>query len=146
MCVFLTYFTVFGPRQRPDEAICKFTKLLLERKRPEIYGDGEQTRDFTYIDNVVDGNMLAMNSKIKWEVFNIGAGQRISVNELVDQLNEACQTKIKPIYSSNKEGDVRHTWANIDKACKLLNYKPKVDIRFGIKKYVEWAVAEYGRK
>lgn len=142
----LRYFTVFGPRQRPDEAICKFTKLILQGKRPEIYGDGEQTRDFTYIDNVVDGNILAMNSQLKWGVFNIGAGQRISVNELVNLLNEACQSNIKPIYTSKKEGDVRHTWVNIEKARRILNYEPKVDIKSGIKKYVEWAKAEYGGK
>jgi len=134
----LRYFTVFGPRQRPDEAICKFTNLILQGKRPEIYGDGEQTRDFTYVSDVVDANLLALRSKIKWDFFNIGSENRISVNELIKLLNEACGSNIKPVYTSKKEGEISHTWANIEKAKKLLNYKPKVDIRTGIKKYVEW--------
>jgi len=134
----LRYFTVFGPRQRPDMAIAKFTKLLLKGKPPEVYGDGEQTRDFTYIDNVVDANILAMKSKIKWNVFNIGGGERISVNQLLKMLNIACKTDIKSIHTSRKEGDISHTWANIEKARKILSYEPRIDIKNGIKKHVEW--------
>jgi len=134
----LRYFTVFGPRQRPDEAICKFTNMILKGEKPEIYGDGEQTRDFTYITDVVDANLLAMKSKINWGVFNIGSGNRISVNELMRLLNKECETNIKPIYSPKKEGEISHTLANIEKAKKLLKYEPKIDIRTGIKKYVNW--------
>jgi len=134
----LRYFTVFGHRQRPDMGIAKFTKSLLQNESPEIYGDGEQTRDFTYIDNVVDANILALKNNTKWDIFNIGGGQRITVNELIKMLNKICSTNIKPTYTSKKVGDINHTWANIEKAKKLLKYEPKIDIKTGVKKYVEW--------
>ncbi len=138
----LRYFTVFGPRQRPDEAICKFTNLILNGKIPEIYGDGEQTRDFTFVDNVVDANIIAMESKTKHGTFNIGSGERLSVNKLIELLNKACGTSIKPKHTSRKRGDVTHTWANIDKAKKTLKYKPEVDIKTGVEKYVQWVKGE----
>jgi UDP-glucose 4-epimerase len=136
--IILRYFTVFGPRQRPDEAICKFTRLLLQNKKPEIYGDGNQSRDFTYIDNVIDANILAMRSKVKFDVFNIGSGTRTTVNQLVDLLNKACKTRIKPRHVKRAIGDVTHTQANIGKAKEILGYKPKIDVASGIKKYIEW--------
>lgn len=136
--IVLRYFTVFGPRQRPDEAICKFTRLLLNGKRPEIYGDGTQSRDFTYVENVVDANMLAMKSKVKFGIFNVGSGRRISVNRLVNLLNKVCGTKVKPKYVEKAVGDVTHTLADISKAREVLGYRPKIDFVSGIKKYVEW--------
>lgn len=140
--VALRYFSVFGPRQRPDEAICKFTRLILRGEKIEIYGNGEQTRDFTYIDDVVDGNMLAMNSRTTWDIFNIGGGQRLSVNELLKLLNDTCGANTVPVYSPKIVGDVAHTWANVDKATRILGYVPKVDIKTGVKKYVEWVKNE----
>ncbi|OGD52701.1 hypothetical protein A3K80_04375 [Candidatus Bathyarchaeota archaeon RBG_13_38_9] len=142
--IVLRYFTVFGPRQRPDEAICKFTRLILRGERVEIYGNGEQTRDFTYIDDVVVGNMLAFNSETKWGTFNIGGGQRLSINELLKLLNEACGTNVMPVYCPKTIGDVSNTWANVDEAQRILGYVPKVDVRTGIKKYVEWAINQVG--
>jgi len=79
-----------------------------------------------------------MKSKIKWNVFNIGGGERISVNQLLKMLNIACKTDIKSIHTSRKEGDISHTWANIEKARKILSYEPRIDIKNGIKKHVEW--------
>jgi len=140
--VSLRYFTVFGPRQRPDEAIAKFTRLILHGKRPEIYGNGEQTRDFTFISDVVDANILAMKSRVHWGVFNIGSGKSVSVNEVVRMLNRVCKSKIKPIYTEKRKGDVSHTLANIEKARKVLKYQPKIGIEVGIRKYVEWFLKE----
>jgi len=144
--IVLRYFTVFGPRQRPDMAIAKFTMSLLQNIRPQIYGDGKQTRDFTYIDNVVDANILAMKSNINWGIFNIGSGQRISINELLKMLNYICGTSVTPIHRMKRKGDITHTWSDIKKTKEILNYEPKVDIKEGIKRYVVWVKKNYIRK
>lgn len=133
----LRYFTVYGPRQRPDEAICKFTKLLLNGKRPCIYGNGEQTRDFTHVNDIVQGTLMTDDSK-SIGIFNLGSSDRISVNELVKLLKDEIETNIEPEYVDKKMGDVRHTWADISKAREAFGYKPGVEIKEGIQNFVRW--------
>jgi UDP-glucose 4-epimerase len=134
----LRYFTVYGPRQRPDEAICKFTKKILKNDYIEIHGDGKQTRDFTYVTDVVKGTILAGESKIKGEIFNIGSGNRISILDLVKLIENTLGNKAKVKHTEWQKGDVMHTQADISKARKVLNYQPNYMIENGIKKYVEW--------
>jgi nucleoside-diphosphate-sugar epimerase len=133
----LRYFTVYGPRQRPDEAVCKFTSLLLQGKRPKIYGDGKQTRDFTFVTDIVNGTILAGEKKVDG-IYNLGSGRRISINKLVELLIKYCEVEKEPEYVNKKPGDVKHTWADISKAKRDFGYRPKFSIEEGIKIFVDW--------
>ena len=134
--VMLRYFTVYGPRQRPDEAIQKFINKIFKGETIEIYGDGNQTRDFTCVLDVVKANMLAMR-KGKG-VFNIASGNRISVNDLVEVIGKAKGTEPKVNHVGIQQGDVSHTSADITKAKNELGFTPKLSIDEGVKKHVEW--------
>jgi len=141
--VCLRYFNVFGTRQDPTSqysaVIPKFIRLLLDKKTPVIYGDGEQSRDFTFVKNVVEANILACQSDIsKGEVINIACGESFSLNQLVSLLNEIIGTNIKPEYAQAKPGDVKHSLADVSKAKKVLGYEPKMSFAEGMKKTVEW--------
>jgi nucleoside-diphosphate-sugar epimerase len=141
--VCLRYFNVFGARQDPTSqysaVIPKFIRLLLDGKIPIIYGDGEQSRDFTFVQNVVDANILACHSNISsGEVINIACGENFTLNHLVSTLNQIIGTKIKPEYVQAKPGEIRHSLADISKAQKLLNYQARVSFVEGLKKVVEW--------
>jgi len=131
----LRYFTVYGPRMRPDLAISIFTRSALANEPIEIFGDGSKTRDFTYIDDIVSANMALME---KGEgTYNIGAGNRISVNELAQTIIDLTNSDSKIIFTEDKLGDVEHTWANIEKAKNELSWEPKIDIKEGLKKYTD---------
>jgi nucleoside-diphosphate-sugar epimerase len=138
--VALRYFNVFGPYQDPQgeyaAVIPKFIRLMLDGERPVIYGDGEQSRDFTYIDNVIRANVLAAEGDVSGEVFNTGCGGRYTINELVDALNELLGADLEPIYDDPRPGDVRHSHADISKARDLLGYDPKVDFVEGLERTV----------
>ncbi|MCJ7508569.1 MAG: SDR family oxidoreductase [candidate division Zixibacteria bacterium] len=141
--VCLRYFNVFGTRQDPTSqysaVIPKFIRLLLDKKTPIIYGDGEQSRDFTFVRNVVEANLLACQSDISGgEVINIACGQSFSLNQLVSLLNEIVGTNIKPEYAQAKPGDVMHSLADVSKAKRVLGYEPKISFAEGIRKTVEW--------
>lgn len=138
----LRFYTVYGPRGRPDMAIRKFFNLMLQDKQITIYGDGEQLRDFTYISDIVSGLILAGESnKSSGEVFNLGYSNPISVNNLVDKMYSIV-TKPKNIKKIEKQkGDVDLTYSNIEKARKMLNYQPKIDIDKGLHKTYEWQIA-----
>lgn len=136
--VALRYFTVYGPRQRPDMAISTFVKAILNDNEISIYGDGKQTRDLTYVSDVVQANIAASESNIEGETFNIAGGSRISVNALVSLLEKIIGKESRKRYSPRRKGDVENTWACIDRARKILNYRPKVTIEEGLKKYVKW--------
>jgi nucleoside-diphosphate-sugar epimerase len=141
--VCLRYFNVFGPRQDPNSqyaaVIPKFIIAMSKGESPRIYGDGEQSRDFTYIDNVVEANLLAASaSDVSGEVFNIACGERYTINGLVDKLNEIFETNIEPEYDPPRPGDVRHSMASIEKAEKFLGYKPVVTFQEGLRRTVEW--------
>lgn len=138
----LRYFNVFGPRQDPRSeyaaVIPKFITALLAGEPPTIFGDGEQTRDFCYVDNVVQANLLAAKADIHGEVVNIACGARVSLNQLVELLNEEIGTRIAPRHGPPRPGDVRHSLADISVARKLLGYEPKFDLRAGLKKTIEY--------
>ena len=135
--VSLRYFTVYGPRQRPDMAICKFVHAALKGDAIEEYGDGNQTRDFTYISDVIKANLLAATGDVVGENFNIGGGSRISVNDLVRLIEDATGKNIKVNHAGSQKGDVRDTYADTSKARKMINYLPVVRIEQGVKMYVE---------
>lgn len=141
--VSLRYFNVFGPNQDPSSqyaaVIPKFIIVMSNGQSPHIYGDGEQSRDFTYIDNVVEANLLAANAPgISGEVINIACGGRYTLNGLVAKLNDIIGKNIKPIYDPPRTGDVRHSMASIEKAEKLLRYRPCVTFEEGLRKTVKW--------
>jgi len=137
--VSLRYFTVYGPRQRPDMAFNKFIRSIQSGKEIEIYGDGEQTRDFTYVSDIVDANILAMELSGKsCEVYNIGGGSRTTVKNCIKTLEEIMGKKAAVKYIETQKGDVEHTYADTSKAARDLGYKPKVSLRDGLKKELDW--------
>jgi nucleoside-diphosphate-sugar epimerase len=141
--VCLRYFNVFGPNQDPaspySAVIPKFIASFLKGETPVIYGDGNQSRDFTFVENVVSANLLAAQSeKGMGEVFNIACGSRTSLNELIALLQEMSGKKIQPEYRPARQGDVLHSLADIAKAADLLDYKPLVDIKTGLQKTYAW--------
>jgi len=140
--VILRYFNVFGPRQDPNSlysaVIPKFITAMLSGNSPTIYGDGEQSRDFTYIENVVQANLLACKAKgIEGEIFNIAMGERVIINELIGYIDDLLATSLTPAYAEPRAGDVKHSLADISKAEKLLGYHPKVSFEEGLGKTIE---------
>ena len=141
--VSLRYFNVFGPRQDPNSVysavIPRFIEALLHRRSPIVYGDGEQSRDFTYIDNVVQANVLAMSAqRLQGEIVNIACGQRISLNQLLGILKQFIPSERPAVYEEARPGDVRHSLADISKAKDCLRYEPIVSIETGLKRTVEF--------
>ena len=145
--VTIRYFNVFGPRQDPSSpysgVISLFSTALLEGKQPTIYGDGEQTRDFTYIANVVDGVLRACEApKAAGEVINVACGTRISLNDLLKAMNAILGSSIQAIYREPRAGDVRDSQADITKARALLGYAPTVPLEEGLARTIDWCRAE----
>jgi UDP-glucose 4-epimerase len=141
--VCLRYFNVFGPKQDPTSqysaVIPKFIAMMLNGRPPTIYGDGLQSRDFTFIANVVDANLLACEaSSVNGEVINIACGESSSILDLVEALNNLLNTKIVPEHLEVRKGDVKHSLADIQKAKKLLNYYPKVSFKEGLRKTLDF--------
>lgn len=139
----LRYFNVFGPHQDPTSqyaaAIPAFVTAILKDKPPTVYGDGLQSRDFTYVDNVVEANLLAARAKqTKGEVLNIACGQAVTVNEVIDIINELLGKDIKPKYDPPRPGDVKHSLADISLAKKLIGFKPKIQFKQGLQKAIDW--------
>jgi len=137
------YFNVFGPRQDPGSpysgVISLFIKALVDGTRPVIYGDGEQTRDFTYVANVVDGVIRAAETPgVGGEVINVATSSRISLNELLATLKKIFNSDVEPIYKDARPGDVRDSQADISKAERLIGYKPFVGLEEGLRHTVEW--------
>ncbi|MCL6597579.1 MAG: NAD-dependent epimerase/dehydratase family protein [Alicyclobacillus macrosporangiidus] len=142
--VCLRYFTVFGPRQRPDMAIHRFIRAVLQRQPLTVYGDGEQTRDFTLIDDAVTANLLAAQAPGAHGVYNIGGGCRVSVNELIRQIEQATGLCAVCRHEPEQPGDPRHTWADVRKAAKELGFRPQSDLERGIHAQVLDVQALYG--
>lgn len=135
----LRFFTVFGPRQRPDLAIRKFIDLIEDDKPLPLYGDGTTCRDYTYIDDIIDGIKRAINYNIDgFEVFNLGAGSPVSLRQMVQTIEKVLNKKAKIEYLPMQEGDVLRTSCDISKARDLLGYNPKINFEDGIKKYIKW--------
>jgi nucleoside-diphosphate-sugar epimerase len=140
--VSLRYFNVFGPRQDPTSeyaaVIPNFATAALAGKKPTVFGDGEQTRDFCFIENVVRANVLAATTpkKLRGEVVNIACGERISLNQLLGIIGEEVGAKVEATYAAPRAGDVRDSLASIDAARALLGYEPKVKVREGLQKTI----------
>ena len=141
--VVIRYFNVFGPRQDPSSpysgVISVFATALSEGRRPTIFGDGEQTRDFTYVTNVADGVLRACEApKAAGEAINVACGTRISLNELLRVMNEIVGTKLQAIYKEERAGDVKDSQADITKAKTLLGYTPLVTLEEGLRPTLAW--------
>lgn len=142
--VSLRYFNVFGPRQDPGSqysgVVSRFISTLLSDERPVIYGDGEQSRDFTYIDNVVFANMRAASAAdASGKVINVANGQRITLNQLLDELKDLTgKHDVTAEYREPRVGDVRHSLADISLAQQFLGYESKVDLREGLQRTIDW--------
>jgi len=140
----LRYFNVFGPRQNPKSeyaaVVPKFISLMLSGQRPTIYGDGEQCRDFTYVDNVVEANLAAIQHPgvFRGEVINAARGESMTLNELVRHLNAILGTDIGPLYSPARAGDIRRSQADISRAEKLLGFRAGIDVKEGLRRTVEY--------
>jgi UDP-glucose 4-epimerase len=141
--VSLRYFNVFGPRQLPDSeyaaVIPRFLRRMLAGQRPVIFGDGEQSRDFTPVANVVAANLCAAEAtQGVGEVFNVACGQASTLNQLVTWLNDALGTTLAPIHEAPRQADIRHSYASIRRAEELLGYRPQTDVRDGLRQTVAW--------
>ncbi|HEY2839880.1 MAG TPA: SDR family oxidoreductase [Pirellulales bacterium] len=141
--VALRYFNVFGPRQDPNSpysaVIPLFTKALLSGKQPQVYGDGTQSRDFTFIANVVDGNLLAADApNVSGKVFNLAGGRSTTLLELLRLINQQLGTQIAPIFQPPRTGDVRESMADINEARRWLKYEPRVSFEEGLRRTVEY--------
>jgi nucleoside-diphosphate-sugar epimerase len=149
--VALRYFNIFGPRQDPGSeyaaVIPKFINAFLAGKRPIIYGNGEQSRDFTYIANAVEANLLAVTAPdAPGNYYNIACGGQFTLNQLIKVLQEIIGVDIEPIYEPARRGDILHSFADISRAEKGLNYKSKVDFASGLKTTVEWFSALFNSR
>ena len=139
----LRYFNVFGPHQDPTSqyaaAIPAFVTAMLKDKPPTIFGDGLQSRDFTYVDDVVDANLLAARAKqTKGQVINIASSHPVTVNDVIDTINELLGKDIKPVYAAPRPGDIKHSFADVSLAKKLIGFKPKVSFPRGLEKAIAW--------
>ena len=136
--VSLRYFTAYGPGQRPDMAFHIFVKQIFKKKPISIYGNGKQTRDFTYVDDIAQGTIAAAEKEgIGGEIFNLGSGNSIVLNDAIDIIQDLLGN-FEVQYESDKMGDVKHTLADISKAKKILGYEPKVNLKEGLKQFIEW--------
>src|ERR1700691_4349374 len=143
--VSLRYFNIFGPRQDPSSpysgVLAKFSMQMLRGEQPTIFGDGEQSRDFTYIDNAVEANLLACQApteQVAGKVFNVATGRRVTLNETFKLLQTLTSYSGSPIHGAERGGDIKHSLADISSAEKHLGYKPKVSFEDGLKQTVDW--------
>ncbi|NET00537.1 MAG: NAD-dependent epimerase/dehydratase family protein [Sphaerospermopsis sp. SIO1G2] len=142
--VSLRYFTVYGPRQRPDMAFHKFFKAVLQDEAIPIYGDGQQTRDFTFINDIIAANLAAATvPEAVGEIFNIGGGSRVVLTEVLETMENIVGKSIQRNHIGKAMGDARHTAADISKAKKILGYQPKVSLKEGLQREWEWVKSLY---
>ncbi|HEY9862524.1 MAG TPA: NAD-dependent epimerase/dehydratase family protein, partial [Candidatus Obscuribacterales bacterium] len=140
----LRYFTVYGPRQRPDMAFHKFFKAVLENQAIPIYGDGQQTRDFTFVADAIAANLAAATvPEAVGEVFNIGGGSRVVLTEVLDTMERIVGRPIRRNHIEAAMGDARHTAADVSKAQKLIGYQPQVSLAEGLAQEWQWIQALY---
>lgn len=140
--VALRYFNVFGPRQDPTSqysaVIPRFIRAIMNNEQPLVYGDGEQSRDFTYVSNVVEANLLAATSEIPPGIaMNCACHERTTINSLISELNKILGKNVAPIYQTPRPGDIKHSFASIDLAFATMGYVPRIDFRQGLRKTVE---------
>jgi len=136
MC--LRFFTVYGPRQRPDLAIHKFSRLIEQGKSIPVYGDGTMMRDFTYINDIINGVIASMRNCTGFNIYNLGESRPIAVNDLIDKMEKALGKKAMKEYLPPQPGDVERTYADVAKAVRELGYNPATPIEEGLARFVEW--------
>lgn len=136
--VSLRYFTVYGPKQRPEMAFHRFLRAMLQGDELVVYGTGEQTRDFTYVQDAVEGNILAARSEVVGEVINIGGGSQVTLNQVIGNLETLFQCNARLRYTEAQKGDVKDTAADITKAQQLLGYEPQVTLLEGLARQLAW--------
>ena len=137
--VSLRYFTVYGPRMRPNMAISNFVSRCMRGESPEIYGDGKQTRDFTYVEDIVEANhRLLTDDSADGEIMNIGSTDNIDIATLAEVVRDAIDPSLEIIHTEARDGDAEHTHADISKATELIGYEPTRDIRTGVAEFIEW--------
>jgi UDP-glucose 4-epimerase len=134
----LRYFTVYGPRQRPDMAFRRFLQAAYAGEPITVYGDGEQTRDFTFVGDAVRANLLAMTAPFRAEPVNVGGGRRVSLNEVLDLIGRITGRRVRVVRLERQAGDARHTGADGARAEALLGYKPEVDLETGLAREAAW--------
>jgi len=134
----LRFFTVYGPRQRPDLAIHKFARLIEQGKPIPVYGDGTMMRDFTYIDDIIEGTVAAMQKCAGFNIYNLGESRPISVNDLITEIENALGKKAVKEYLPPQPGDVQRTYADVTKAVKELGYNPSTTIEDGLARFTAW--------
>lgn len=139
--VSLRYFTVYGPRQRPDMAFNKFIRSALTGGEIVVHGDGEQTRDFTYISDICNANLLAAQSDAVGRVFNVGGGSRVTVNHVLDVLSGLAGERVRVRHIEDQKGDVRHTLSDASPAREALGYRTSVSVEEGLAREFEWLKA-----
>jgi UDP-glucuronate 4-epimerase len=138
----LRFFTVYGPRQRPDLAIHRFARLALEGKPVPVFGDGSAERDFTYVSDVVDGVLRALDRCSGWAIYNLGRGQPVTLAATIEALEQALGVPIRRAHQPEQPGDVPRTWASIDRARAELGYAPRIELRTGIAAFAAWLRGE----
>jgi UDP-glucose 4-epimerase len=141
--VALRYFNIFGPRQDPGSpysgVLAKFCAAFLEESQPVVFGDGEQTRDFTFVDNAVQANLLACEApNVSGKVFNVGVGGRVSLNQVLQELGKITGKKLEAKYEPPRDGDIRDSQADISQAQEFLGYQPQVAFAQGLARTFEW--------
>ena len=138
----LRYFTVYGPRQRPEMALARFISAATEGRSVEVFGDGEQAREMTYVSDVVDATVAALKkpSRAWFRAYNVGGGTRTTVNGMLDAVGLATGKRVEAVYGPAAEGDVRSTWADPGRAATELGYRPRVGLEEGIAAQVDWAL------
>ena len=134
----LRYFTVYGPRQRPDMAFCRFMEAMVNGQEIGIYGDGEQTREFTFVSDAIDGTVKAATADVAGQVINLGGGSRVTVNRVLDTLEDISHIKARRKYLPVAPGDPRHTGASINVARERLGWEPRVSLRDGLTRQWRW--------
>lgn len=134
----LRFFTVYGPRQRPDLAIHKFSRLIEAGEPIDVFGDGSMRRDFTYIDDIIDGVVAAMDRAEGYEIYNLGESRPVRLDELICRIEEALGKKARINRLPMQPGDVKQTYADVTKAVERLGYQPKTKIEVGLTRFAEW--------
>ncbi len=144
--VILRYFTVFGPRQRPDMAFHKFIRAALDNQPITVFGNGLQTRDFTYVKDIVKANMLIIDKGIEQGLFNIGGGSRTTINDIIKIIGDNLGKKLEIQYKDVEKGDVKHTAADTSKARKELGFQPRHNLKEGLAQEILWIKNEFYEK
>ena len=142
----LRFFTVYGPRQRPDMAIHKFSRLIAAGKNIPMYGDGSSRRDYTYVDDIVSGIVSSLETDLDFEIINLGGGHTITLSGLIEDLGLLLRQPARREELPFQDGDMRDTWADVSRARALLGYRPRTGLEEGLASFITWFQSQEGEK